>query len=180
MPPPRVSSATMTRAIPARLRRVCASAARKSTGIAVTCPPLIPAGPVHASVLLPRRSVVRPGARGDDGVRRFRGSRAFYVIEAYSRSLPARHWLVGAGRTGDIERRALASATPPRVTRRRVNGRWIELRRFAAYPAGGVNGGHVAAVARTGDRTQYVSVHGAQHADVAVAMLVALLEKGRA
>ena len=169
----------MTRDIPPRLRRVCASAARKGT-VAVRCPRLIPAGAGQSSVLLPRRSVVRPGAAGDDGRRRFRGPRDFYVIDAYSRSLrPERHWLTAAGRARSLEERALSSTRPPRVEHVRVAGREIELRRYPPYPEGGVNGGHVVAIARAGDQLTYVSVHGHEHTDVAVAMLVDLLAARR-
>lgn len=172
---PAVTTAAMTRDISPRLRRVCASAARKST-VPVRCPGLIPAGPGGSSVLLPRRSVVRPGAAGDDGKRRFRGPRDFYVIEAYARSLrPEGHWLTASGSASSLEERALRSARAPRVDRVRVAGRDIEVRRYPPYPDGGVNGGHAVAIARAGDRLDYVSVHGLEHADVAVAMLVDLL-----
>lgn len=174
-PAPAVTTATMTREISPRLRRVCASAARKGT-VRVRCPRLIPAGAGSSSVLLPRRSVVRPGAAGDDGRRRFRGPRDFYVIEAYARSLrPERHWLTAAGSARSLEERALRSARPPRVERVRVAGHEIELRRYPPYPGGGVNGGHVVAIARPADELTYVSVHGYEHADVAIAMLVDLL-----
>lgn len=172
---PAVTTATMTREVSPRLRRVCASAARKGTA-AVRCPRLVPAGTTSASVLLPRRSVVRPGAAGDDGRRRFRGPRDFYVIEAYARSLrPEGHWLTAAGSARSLEERALRSAGPPRVERVRVAGRELELRRYPPYPAGGVNGGHVVAIARAAGQFTYVSVHGHHHADVAIAMLVDLL-----
>jgi len=165
----------MTRNISPRLRRVCASAARKGT-VRVRCPRLIPAGAWGSSVLLPRRNVVRPGAAGDDGRRRFRGPRDFYVIEAYARSLrPEPHWLTAAGSARSLEERALSSARPPRVERVRVAGRDIELRRYAPYPDGGVTGGHVVAMARVQDQLVFVSVHGYEHADVAIAMLVDLL-----
>lgn len=172
---PAVRTATMTRDVPPRLRRVCASAARKGT-VSVRCPRLIPSGAGGSSVLLPRRGVVRPGAAGDDGRRRFRGPRDFYVIEAYARSLrPEGHWLTAAGNARTLEQKALRSARPPRVQRTRAAGRDLELRRYPPYPHGGVNGGHVVALASEGDQLTYVSVHGHEHADVAVAMLVDLL-----
>ncbi len=172
---PTVTTAAMTRDIPPRLRRVCASAARKGT-VSVRCPRLIPAGAGGSSVLRPRRSVVRPGARGDDGRRRYRGPRDFYVIEAYARSLrPEGHWLTAAGSERSLEEHALRSARPPRVQRVRVADRDIELRRYPPYPDGGVNGGHVVAIARGKEQLTYVSVHGHAHADVAIAMLVDLL-----
>lgn len=176
---PVVRSAAMTRAIPARLRRVCASAARKGT-VPVRCPRLIPAGASSSSVLAPRRSVVRSGARGDDGRRRFRGPRDHYVIEAHAGALRPQpgHWLTASGAARSLEARALRSAAPPRVRRVRVAGRAVELRRYASYPDGGVNGGHVVALAREDDRLTYVSVHGHGHEDVAVAMLVDLLAAG--
>ncbi len=174
-PVPAVTTATMTRDIPPRLGRVCGSAARKGT-VAVRCPRLIPAGTGSSSVLLPRRSVVRPGAAGDDGKRRFRGPRDFYVIEAYARSLrPERHWLTAAGSARSLEERALRSSRPPRVEHIRIAARDIELRRYPPYPDGGVNGGHVVAIARVKDQLTYVSVHGHEHTDVAIAMLTDLL-----
>lgn len=171
---PEVKSAEMTRRIPARLSRVCASAARKGA-VPVRCPRLIPEGTSSSSVLQPRRSVVRPGAPGDDGRRRFRGPRDYYVIEAYARSLkPERHWLTGAGTARSLEERALRSSAAPRVERVRVAGQNLELRRYPPYPDGGINGGHVVALARDGTRIIYVSVHGCEHKDVAIAMLVDL------
>ena len=121
-----------------------------------------------------RRRAAR--AAGDDGRRRFRGPRDFYVIEAYARSLrPEGHWLTAAGNARTLEQKALRSARPPRVQRTRAAGRDLELRRYPPYPHGGVNGGHVVALASEGDQLTYVSVHGHEHADVAVAMLVDLL-----
>gem|GEM_PF-6799250 len=38
-----------------------------------------------------------------------------------------------------------------------------------------MNGGHVVALVREGDQLTYVSVHGHEHVDVALAMLVDLL-----
>ena len=170
---PEVKSAEMTRRIPARLSRVCASAARKGT-VPVRCPRLIPEGTSSSSVLQPRRSVVRPGAPGDDGRRRF-GLRDYYVIEAYAPSLkPEGHWLTGSGTARSLEERALRSSVAPRVERVRVAGQNLELRRYPPYPNGGINGGHDVALARDGTRSIYVSVHGYEHKDVAIAMLVDL------
>ena len=170
---PGVKSAQMTRRIPARLSRVCASAERKGT-VPVSCPRLIPEGTRSSSVLQPRRSVVRPGAPGDDGRRRFRGLRDYYVIEAYARSLKEAHWLTGAGTARSLEEHALRSSVAPGVERVRVAGQSLELRRYPLYPDGGINGGHVLALVRDGARIIYVSVHGYEHKDVAIAMLVEL------
>lgn len=83
--------------------------------------------------------------------------------------------MTAAGSARSLEERALRSARPPRVERVRVAAHEIELRRYPPYPGGGVNGGHVAAIARAADQLAYVSVHGYEHADVAIAMLVDLL-----
>lgn len=169
----RVRSAVMTSAVPSKLKRVCRSAERKSRAVRVACPGVLPAGLSSASVLLPRRSVVRPGAQGDDGRRRYRGSRAFYVIEGHSSALrPERHWLTGAGAELDVENRALASSERPSTQRRTVSGRTVEVRRYPPYPEGGINGGHVVALAREAGGMRYVSVHGWHHEDVAIAMLL--------
>ena len=60
------------------------------------------------------------------------------------------------------------------MKRVRVAGQNLELRRYPPYPDGGINGGHVVALARDGTRIIYVSVHGYEHKDVAIAMLVDL------
>ena len=167
----------MTRVVPSRLQRVCASAESKSVGVTVSCPRVLPAGFSDASVLAPRRSVVRPGAEGDDGRRRFRGSRAFYVIDAYSSSLPKRHWSIGGGAAADLEAWGLASDEQPTTSLRRAGGRTLEVRRYPSYPRGGVNGGHVVAVARDRASLRFVSVHGWEHEDVAVSMLLDALRR---
>ncbi|MEJ7784848.1 MAG: hypothetical protein WKF96_08595 [Solirubrobacteraceae bacterium] len=98
------------------------------------------------------------------------------MIEAQARSIrPDRHWLTGSGSARSLEERALTSLRPPRVERLRAPGRLIEIRRYPPYPDGGVNGGHIVALARDGASLTYVSVHGKEHRDVAVAMLVDLL-----
>jgi len=85
---------------------------------------------------------------------------------------PLRRWWLSAVWLGV---RALRSSRRPRVQRLEIADRAVELRRYPPYSDGGVNGGHVVAIARTADQLTYVSVHGYEHTDVAIAMLVDLL-----
>ena len=75
------------------------------------------------------------------------------------------------GRAPTVTSAAMTRDIPPRFRRVCASA----ARKGTVAPEGGVNGGHVVAIARAGDQLTYVSVHGHEHTDVAVAMLVDLL-----
>lgn len=176
--------ATTVRSVPVTTRRspelqaACAGAARKAF-VPVRCPTVRPAGRTGASVLLPRRTTLRgPDAPGDAGKYRYRTSRHLYVLEIHSSALEGvGHWIVGAGRPPDVRREALRVMTGqlPPATTQQLLGRRVAVQTFPPHPEGGINGGHVVATANQDGLLLFASVHGRQHEDLAVALLVSML-----
>ena len=70
---------------------------------------------------------------------------------------------------------------PSRIALIRLANATIAVYRFPQHPAGGVNGGHVAAFAASHDQIVFASIHGYGHADAAIAMVADLLgvQRGR-
>jgi hypothetical protein len=52
------------------------------------------------------------------------------------------------------------------------SGYRVGLYRFPEYPAGGVNGSHLAAVIEIGDEIVFASLHGDRYLDVGIALAV--------
>lgn len=160
------------------LQAACAGAARKAF-VPVRCPTVRPHGPTGASVLLPRRTTLRgPDAPGDAGKYRYRTSRHLYVLDMHSSALEGGgHWIVGAGRPPDVRRevlRVMSGQLPPATTQQLL-GRRVAVQTFPPYPKGGINGGHVVATATQDGLLRFASVHGHQHKDLAVSLLVSML-----
>lgn len=160
------------------VQAACSDATRKAI-VPVRCPAVLPGGRMNASVLLPRRSTLRgPYASGDAGRYRYRDSRHLYVIEMQSSALDdVGHLLVGGGRPADVYREALHATSDrlPPATELQPFDRRVSVRRFPRYPEGGINGGHVVATATRRELLLFASVHGYQHQDLAVALLVSML-----
>jgi hypothetical protein len=179
-------SAPLSTAVPATVRDACRSAAEKSF-VTVVCPRLVPAGrtsadPSDKGVLLPRRSTLgTPGEDGERGEYRYRASRRLYVLQFHSSrdALRNGHWLVGGGDPDEVVDEFLRTPDPsePLAEKRwvRRGPHRITVQRFAGYPMGGMNGGHVVASARRGEMLLFASVHDYEHEDVAVALLTSML-----
>ncbi|MDQ3870563.1 MAG: hypothetical protein M3301_02970 [Chloroflexota bacterium] len=88
------------------------------------------------------------------------------------------HWIVGSGRRADVRRFVLGDelnevkGVPKLILKRVVHDYTIEVYRYPPFPAGGPNGGHVAAFVTVAGQVLFASVHGYSHADAAIAMAV--------
>lgn len=90
------------------------------------------------------------------------------------------HWLVGRGTVAAVQRAFVSDrenevkGRPRLLGRRTVNSREVRLYRFPVPPAGGLNGGHVAAFVSCGTTTIVASIHGYANAHAAGAVAAAL------
>jgi hypothetical protein len=164
----RLSRLGLTTEIPGRVRSVCARASERAT-VRVICPELIPDVPLFT-----------PGA-GLHGDYSYRPTYYMLTFNNGDPPGPARHWIVGGGRAGAVEKWVLtdiANATkgdPELVERRDAGSREVSIYRFPPYPAGGPNGGHWAAFVRVGGgQVVFASLHGKQYVDAAVEMALSL------
>jgi len=170
----RLRELDLTYEVPRQVRRACAEARRQAT-VRVLCPRLIPDVPLAqikgfsggAILALEERRFYMLNFTSAGG---FAGKPVEGVI----------HWLAGSGEAAIVSRWLLSDATnevkgdPQLVRVLTVRGRRVRVYRFPAYPAGGVNGSHWAAVARAGDELAFASLHGRRYREAAVAMAVDL------
>jgi hypothetical protein len=164
----------LTSEIPRRVRAACERARKRAT-VRVLCPELIPDVPLFT-----------PGA-GLHGPISF--APAYYMLSFNNGDPPgpARHWIVGGGLAGAVEKWVLTDVAneikgnPKLVRRRDVDARQVLIYRFPPFPAGGPNGGHWAAFVRVGrDEMVFASLHGKRYVDAAVEMALDLLNQADA
>jgi hypothetical protein len=164
-----VRSLRLTATIPTEVSASCTAAGR-GTALRVVCPPVVPAGGV----------VSDPDLCGPQVV-----DRKSYSLSINNGQNPGRiHWEIGAT-SGSAARlwifdRANWDATPPkhpaiRIGARRYLGHLITLWRFP--DTDGQLEGHDAAFASEGGVSYFVSVHGHNHDDADIAMLLAILAR---
>jgi len=158
-------SIPLTTRVPARVREVC----REATGVTdlrVVCPRLVPKVP-----LVRNHNLSGPAANPTD--------RSYYLLSFNNgENGRARHWVIGYGAPGPIERNVLSDrynevkGNPKVIAHRILDGRRITLYRFPTHPAGGVNGGHVGALVPVGRYLVFASIHG-EHGDSSAVLAVA-------
>lgn len=163
----------LTSALPRSVRRACATAAAKSSGI-VYCPPLVPTGATLVE--------------GVNGIIRSRDFRAGFVANFLSRSVrPSRstpgHWTLAEGkpqtlrtllhptdydpRDGSITRRQLAIADTSATL-------WL-MPSFRVFH--GIYGGHAVVTWQCAGREYQVSMHGHNNTHRAILMATALADE---
>jgi hypothetical protein len=170
-PVPKVTTVRLTQRVPARVRAIC-RAAQRAVRVHVVCPPLIPAG----------------GVRRDPGITyadTYKNAPDFYALTFNNGEIPGKlHWVVGAGTPARVERYVLSSrdwdvkGSVQRLDSARYAGREVTLYRFPRDPAGGLFGTHVVAMTRIGGLVLFASVHGYDHEDADIAMLIAMTGAG--
>lgn len=170
-PVPQVTTMRLTRRIPAHVRKMCA-ATRRAVRIRVVCPPLVPVGGV----------VTDPGLSYSDT---YRNVTDFYAMTFNNGVIPGKiHWVVGAGTPARVRRYVLSSrywdvkGPVLQLGKARYGGKDVTLYRFPEDPAGGLFGSHVVAMTRMGRLVLFASVHGYEHQDADIAMLVAMANRG--
>jgi hypothetical protein len=157
---PAVESVPMTRRVPGAVARACREAARL-TSVPVVCPRVLPKVRVDTDSRV-TGAFVR-GGRDD-------------LYEVTVNSGLRMHWIAGAGADAAVDRFIVdGEENEVRGAARSAGAVEVDGRRFALVRfggrAGGPHSGHVIALWRHDGRTSFVSVHGREHEDVAVAML---------
>jgi hypothetical protein len=166
-----VRSLHLTTGVPDQVTTSCRAAAKR-TALRVVCPPVVPAG-----------GVVRdPELYGPQIV-----THRSYSISINNGQNPGRtHWEIGAIRGPApqlwVFDRANWDSTPPkraakRLGARRYLGQLVTLWRFP--DSDGQLEGHDAAFTTRGGVTYFVSIHGHNHDDADIAMLLAILGDAR-
>jgi hypothetical protein len=164
----RVHSIRLTRHVPAEVRATCRDADRQ-TPFRVICPELVPRVPI-----------VRD--RNLYGAIIFPGVRDFYMLTFNNGDNGrALHWIVGAGDKQGVDKWLLSDRMNEvkgpltLVKRATIRGHPMSIYTFPQHPAGGPNGGHVAALIGVGSTVVFASLHGYEHQGGAVAIAVDLL-----
>ena len=162
-----VTSLHLTATIPNQVRESCLAAAR-GTALKVVCPTVVPVGGVISD-----RQLSGPGVV----------NRQSYSISINNGQNPGHiHWEIGATQRAArqlwVFDRANWDTAPPkqpatRVSRRRYLGRLVTLWRFP--DSDGQLEGHDAAFATKDGISYFVSIHGHNHDDADIAMLLAIL-----
>lgn len=105
----------------------------------------------------------------------------FYWLSFNNGEIPDHvHWLVAKGTPEAVRRHVVSDVDnevkgrPRRIRVFRLGGRRVEIYRFPAYPAGGVFGGHDAALVRKGGFVVIASIHGRRDATASARMAVDL------
>lgn len=141
--------------VPPLVQRACRQA-QQEVRIHVTCPGLVPQGPLRKTVglwggfALDRSLWLITFNNGDDGSRRYL------------------HWMMGAGQRSSVRRYLLSDVanevkgTPTKVGESRAGSRTVVTYRYPPHPAGGPNGGHTAAFVPCGDELVFASLHGSR------------------
>jgi hypothetical protein len=156
----------LTTEVPSWVRRSCRSA-RQKVRVKVVCPGLVPDVPLVAE-------------RGLSGPYLF-PSRSVYLLSFNNGDIEGTvHWIVGGGDIRSVRKWVLegsGNAYPGRarlLETRDVGSHHVRVYRFPEYPAGGANGGHVAALVPIGGQVVFASIHGSRWTDAVIAIAVAL------
>jgi len=161
----------LTDRVPRPVRAACAEAAR-ATRIRVVCPPLVPADGVTDE-----RDLYGPQVLTAD----------VYTLSFNNGRVPGHiHWEVGAGTlagiaTAEFDERDWDAPAPkhaPVLTGGARCGAYV-IRTYRFPQSDGQLEGHDVALATTGGITYFASIHGYDHDDADVAMLVAILRSAR-
>lgn len=172
-PPYAVTSAALTDELPRRVARACLKAERVAR-VPVRCPSWVPAGPLDLQF-------------GGGAVTAQPPGNTFYLLNFYTPRLnrgkrdpggdpgiQLGHWVAGGGRPGSL----VEEFGAPEITgarSREIDGWDVRVEDYVPYPGGGIHGGHVVASTTRGDHRYLASIHGYDHEDVAIAMLLSML-----
>lgn len=141
----------LVRAQPKIVQTACRDA-RKHVQVRVTCPTLVPA----------TRYIRRTGLWGWLG---FSPSVWAVTFNNGDNGPGYVHWIAGGGTMKAIRYYLLGDSVnevkglPRLVSRRTVKGYRVAIYEYPAYPAGGPNGGHTAALVQCGSRGVFASIH---------------------
>jgi len=166
----------LTRHVPGIVELLC-EFMKSSSPIRVVCPPLIP---VSAYRRLPGVHGGETGAY--PGVKPPRNRLYLVGFNAGDTGPRYWHWIAGMGTPEAIQywdisdARNVVRGKPKRIRVVTVDGRRVEIWRFPDHPAGGMFGGHYAAITTTGRLRAIASIHG-DNAEGSARMAVALAKK---
>jgi hypothetical protein len=172
----RLVELNLTRKVPWQVRQACDDAERFAT-VRVICPRLVP--DVRITTM-----------KGSFGTAVGSENPHVYMItfdKDFFGSTPppegVKHWVVGGGEADSVQKWVLSDQFhevegDARLVRTVTRGQHrILIYRFPDYPAGGINGSHVAALVHIGDEVVFTSLHGERYARVAIEMVVDLAEQ---
>ncbi len=163
--------AGLTRQVPTLVSSVCEKAKSEVT-VAVVCPPLVPRTRLATHADLSGVIVYFPDAR-------------LYLLTFNNGDVGPGylHWLVGKGDRDSVERNLLrddanvVKGLPRLLDEASRDGRTVRLYEYPSHPAGGVNGGHVAAFIDCGAEIVVASVHDSVKGDAAEEIALSLAEE---
>ena len=162
----------LTRKIPPLVRQTCKQLAT-DTPLRVVCPPLVP------------RSRIVP-ISGLDGFWSATHATKGPLSRFYEMSFNAGNpfgtiqWIVAEGTPGSVrhwvlsDRQNEVKGRPRRIGRLYMHGLEAVIYRFPDYPAGGLFGGHLAALVQADGLVFVASIHGYQDARASAEMAVAM------
>jgi hypothetical protein len=159
----------LTTEVPSWVSKSCRMA-RERVRVEVVCPDLVPDVPLIEE-------------RGVSGPYLF-PSRSVYLLSFNNGTIEGTvHWIVGGGGVGSVHKWVLhgsGNAYPGKarlLETRDVGSHQVRVYRFPEYPAGGANGGHVAALVPIGGQVVFASIHESRWTDAVIAMAVALADE---
>jgi hypothetical protein len=184
----RLRELQLTRLIPKQVSEACTEA-RQFAKVPVLCPELIPDIPITHM----KGSYRAATFAEEPHVYMLTFDKDFFHKPTNCGEASARgncpgvkHWIVGAGDTGVVEKWILTDfvnevkGDPNLVQTIHTDGRTVRVYRFPEYPAGGINGSHAAAFVRVGDQLVFASLHGTGWVDSAVEMALDLARQASA
>jgi hypothetical protein len=172
----RLTGLNLTREIPWQVHKACEEAERFAT-VRVICPQLVP-------------DVRITSVKGSFGAAVGSEEPRIYMMsfdKDFFGSTPppegVKHWVVGGGDADTVQKWILSDfvhevegdAQLVRTVEREEHR--VLIYQFPDYPAGGLNGSHVAALVRIGDEVVFASLHGERFAGAAIEMAVDLAEQ---
>jgi hypothetical protein len=172
------TSPHLTRNVPGIVQFWCRVGAQKAP-IPIVCPPLVPV----------TRYERHPGLNGillgNSGPRPLKSPRDRLYLLGFNGGYTGPtywHWIAGMGTPEAIQWWVLSDARnevrgkPKRVRVVTVDGHRVDIWRFPDHPAGGMFGGHYAAITTPGRLRAIASIHG-DNAEGSARMAVALARK---
>jgi hypothetical protein len=178
----RMTELRLTRVIPDQVPMACEEARRLVTA-RVICPVLIPNIPItttkgsYGSVTFPDQPRVYMLSFDKDF---FHKPTNCGEASARGNCPGVKHWIVGAGDADVVrgwiltDRMNEVAGDAELVRSMTVDGRSVLVYRYPEYPAGGVNGSHMAAFVPVGDQLVFASLHGARWVKAAIEMALDL------
>jgi hypothetical protein len=166
----------LTTEVPRQVETACVEA-RRLASVRVVCPEVVP-------------DVRITDMKGSFGSIVFDAEPRVYMLsfdKDFFGSTPpppgVKHWIVGGGDASAVQKWVFTDFANEVQGDARLmetvteSGYEVRVYEFPEYPAGGVNGSHIAALVQVGDEVAFASLHGRGHTDAAIALAVHLADQ---